>query len=162
LTTTVLSGCGGSSFSSGGFVNGTRHSDAELWAIWRSAQESVSQGIDLNPLQREQHATSAEILPGDARSLSTVPRGLRVSPESDVLSIALFSDTGERRPDPTGLVLCPQPCNVHYAPAYSLYRQRSTRYAASWENSETDFHYLLQYEFENQILNTLGYDMRWR
>ena len=38
----------------------------------------------------------------------------------------------------------------------------STNYAASWEASSNNFDSLVEYEFENQILNALGYDMRWR
>jgi hypothetical protein len=33
-------------------VNQTRHSDADLQAIWTEAQQNVAQKIDLNPLQR--------------------------------------------------------------------------------------------------------------
>jgi len=65
-------------------------------------------------------------------------------------------------PDPTGLIACPQPCNMHYAPAYSHYAQPATRYAASWESSESNFDALVRYEFENQILHSLGYDTTWR
>lgn len=143
-------------------MNRTRHSDSQLWLLWKQAQLSLSDKVDLNPLQREQNHASAKILPGDSRALSIFPRSLEVSAQSDVTSATLLAATGERRPEPTGLVECPQPCNVRYAPAYSLYRQRTTRYAASWESSEVDYDYLLQYEFENQILNALGYDMRWR
>jgi hypothetical protein len=51
---------------------------------------------------------------------------------------------------------------VNYAPAYSEYAQPVSRYAASWESSESNFDFLVQYEFENQILHALGYDLRWR
>jgi hypothetical protein len=60
------------------------------------------------------------------------------------------------------MIACPQLCNVHYAAAYSLYRPPLTSYAASWEFKGNNFSQLLEYEFENQILNALGYDMRWR
>jgi DNA-binding MarR family transcriptional regulator len=67
-----------------------------------------------------------------------------------------------QRADPTGLITCPQPCNVRYAPTYSLDSRPMSRYAASWEFSGNNFDFLLQYEFENQILSALGYDMQWR
>ena len=51
---------------------------------------------------------------------------------------------------------------MNYAPAYSLYDQPATRYAASWESSGNNFDVLVEYEFENHILNGLGYDTRWR
>jgi hypothetical protein len=85
-----------------------------------------------------------------------------VAYQQDVPSSVVYAATGDFRPDPTGLIACPQPCNVHYAAAYSLFRRPTVRYAASWEPSESNFDYLLTYEFENQILNELGYEMRWR
>jgi len=36
------------------------------------------------------------------------------------------------------------------------------RYAASWEFSGNNFDVLVEYEFENQILNALRYDLKWR
>lgn len=32
-----------------GFVNQTKHSDAELWVVWKAAQESLAQEVDLDP-----------------------------------------------------------------------------------------------------------------
>jgi hypothetical protein len=46
----VLAGCGGRPEAPPeGFVNQTHHSDADLWTIWKAAQESLAQEIDLNP-----------------------------------------------------------------------------------------------------------------
>lgn len=108
----------------------------------------------------EQRGTSD--IAGDGRVWQVAPYQLVVSSEPDVSSTALYAATGTSPPDPTGMIACPQPCNVNYAPAYSLYVQRATRYAASWDSAEANFDYLVQYEFENQILSALGYDMRWR
>ena len=144
-----------------GFVNQTRHSDAYLWKMWANAQRNVARQVDLNPLQPSNNA-SAVILPGDSRAWSVEPQQLTVSPQADVSSQDLFAATGTLRPDPTGMIACPQPCDARYAPAYSLYRPEVTRYAASWEATESDFDTILEYEFENQILFALGYDMRWR
>ena len=58
---------------------------------------------------------------------------------------------GEQRSDPTGMIACPEPCNVRYAAAYSFYSRDLTRYAASWENEGESFSFVLEYEFENQI-----------
>jgi len=85
-----------------------------------------------------------------------------VSPQTDVSSTVLLAATGMQLANPTGLIACPQPCNVRYAPAYSFYAPPLSRYAASWEFSGNNFDFLVQYEFENQILAALGYDMRWR
>jgi hypothetical protein len=115
----------------------------------------------MNPLQRTLTNAPAQIL-GDPRVWNVSPRQLMVSSRQDVSSSALLAATGINRPNPTGLIACPQPCNVHYAAAYSLYGQNVSRYAASWEFAGNNFDALVQYEFENHILQALGYDMRWR
>jgi len=163
----LLQGCGGGGAganpaAAAGFVNQTQHTDAELWTLWKAAQQNLSQQIDLNPLQRTQGNVPAQILPGDARVWNVQPRQLVVAARPDVSSAALLAATGTDRPDPTGLIACPQPCNVSYAAAYSLYGPNVSRYAASWEFAGNNFDALVQYEFENQILQGLGYDMRWR
>jgi len=159
LLTMVLLGCGGDpAILPVGFVNQTQHSDADLWTIWRAAQQSVATEIDLNPVQE----SPPLMLPGDSRALTIQPRQLTVSPEPDVSAQLLFEETGMRRNPPTGLIACPQPCDVRFAPAYSLYQPPSVNYAASWEFVGNNFSTILQYEFENQILYTLGYDVGWR
>jgi hypothetical protein len=160
---TLLSGCGGDKpVPPVGFVNHTQHSDAQLWALWQAAQSELSKQIDLNPLQRVLSHVPPQTLPGDPRVWNISPHQLVVSPQSDVSAAVFYASTGMDRADPTGLIACPQPCNVHYAPAYSLYAQPLSRYAASWESSENNFDFIVQYEFENQILNALGYDVQWR
>ncbi len=160
----LLVGCGGGSSDvpPAGFVNRTQHSDRDLWAIWKTAQQSVAQRVDLNPLQRSLYDVPSVILPGDPRAHGVVPHQLRVAAQPDVLSSVLLATTGVYRADPTGLIACPQPCNVRYAVAYSWYRPRYTKYAASWEFQGETFITILEYEFENQILYELGYDMKWR
>jgi hypothetical protein len=91
-----------------------------------------------------------------------MPRRLIVAPRRDVSSATLFTATGESRSDPTGLIACPSPCNVRYAAAYSFFENPRTAYAGSWEFDDDNFNVILQYEFENQILSSLGYDMTWR
>ncbi len=130
--------------------------------MWKTAQGNLSQQIDLNPLQQVFTGAAPDVRPGDPRVWGVSPRQLVVASQTDVSSAEFYAATGDLRPDPTGMIACPQPCNVHYAAAYSLFRQPVTRYAASWEPSQSSFDYLLTYEFENQILNSLGYDMRWR
>ena len=146
----LLAGCGARTSPAIGFVNQTHHSDSQLWSLWKAAQQNLCQQIDLNPL------------PGDSRVWNVSPRQLVVSSQADVSSAALYAATGTNRPNPTGLISCPAPCNVNYAAAYSLYSTRVSRYAASWEFSGNNFDVLVQYEFENQILDALGYDMTWR
>jgi hypothetical protein len=155
----LLSGCGSGPNPAVRFINRTQHSDAQLSVLWTAAQQNLSQQIDLNPLATN---VAPNLKPGDARVWSVAPRRLLVSPQADVSSAALYAATGTSRPDPAGLILCPAPCKVNYAAAYSLYAQPTTRYAGSWEFSGSNFDVLEQYEFENQILNALGYDMRWR
>jgi hypothetical protein len=161
LMIVLLQGCGGANPATG-FINQTRHTDAELWVLWHAAQQNLSQQIDMNPLQRTQSNVSAQILPGDPRVWDVSPRSLTVASQQDVSSAALLAATGVNRPDPTGMIACPQPCNVHYAAAYSTYGPNSSRYAASWEFAGNNFDVLVQYEFENHILEQLGYGMTWR
>lgn len=162
----VLSACGGRPASgigsSPGFINKTQHTDAQLRVLWSTAQQNLSQQIDLNPLQQQLNGAAPQMAPGDPRVWNVSPEQLTVAAQVDVSSSALLAATGTNRPNPTGLISCPSPCNVQYAPAYSLYAQPTTRYASSWENSGNNFDTLVEYEFENQILHTLGYDMRWR
>lgn len=158
----LFSGCGSAPEAEVGFVNETQHSDAQLWSLWKAAQINLSQQIDLNPLQRQFSSVGPDILPGDSRALGVSPHQLVVSSQPDVTSSALYTATGTNRVDPTGLIVCPQPCNVSYAAAYSLYLQPASHYAASWEFVGNNFDALVRYEFENQILKTLGYDMKWR
>src|SRR5438270_4140260 len=158
----LLSGCGNGPNTELGFVNETEHSDAHLWSLWKAAQRTLSQQIDLNPLERQLNGAAPHMLPGDPRTTGIMPHQVVVAPQPDVLSASLYAATGSMRADPTGLVQCSQPCNVEYAPAYSTYTRSATHYAASWEFQGNNFDVLVQYEFENQILHALGYDLRWR
>jgi hypothetical protein len=162
LSCVFFSGCGTRPGADIGFINETQHSDAQLRSLWKAAQTNLSQQIDLNPLQRQFSGVAPDLLPGDSRVMSVSPHQLVVSSQPDVTSSALYTATGTNRADPTGLIVCPQPCNVNYAAAYSLYSRPASHYAASWEFAGNNFDALVQYEFENQILKTLGYDMTWR
>jgi hypothetical protein len=164
VSTAVLLGCGGSSPSQApsGFINQTHHSGADLQAIWVEAQQSVAEKIDLNPLQRVSQNALPDMRPGDPRALEVEPDQLLVAAEPDVSSAVLFAATGEQHANPTGLIACPQPCNVRYSTAYSSYRPQLTKYAASWEFAGDNFNVIMEYEFENHILSTLRYDMTWR
>ena len=158
----VFVGCGGGAPCPVGFVNQTHHSVEQLWVIWSDAQASVAQQVDLNALQRSLYNVPPDIRPGNARAFSVMPRQLRVAPHQDVGASVLLAATGVVRSDPTGLIACPHPCNVRYSVAYSWYKPAEVRYAASWESDATNFHAILEYEFENQIMYQLGYDMKWR
>src|SRR5437879_2524191 len=139
LLALVLAGCGVRANPPVGFVNHTQHSDAQLWTLWKAAQQRLSQQIDMNPLERVGSSVPANLLPGDPRVWNVFPRQLTVSARADVPSATLYAATGVNRPDPTGLISCPPPCNVNYAAAYSLYRGPVSRYAASWEFSANNF-----------------------
>ena len=145
-----------------GFANQTRHSDQDLWTIWQAAQQNINRQIDLNPLQRSLYGAEPDVAPGDSRALGVQPHQLKVAAQPDVSSAELLAHAGLSRPDPTGLISCPQPCNVRYAAAYSFHQPELTRYAQSWEDEGDNFSQILQYEFENQILAALGYSLRWR
>ncbi|HEX8813917.1 MAG TPA: hypothetical protein VF753_00300 [Terriglobales bacterium] len=157
--TLLLIGCGnGPAASHAGFVNATQHSDTELWQIWKQAQDSISTRIDLNPLQQ----APPVILRGDRRAITVQPNQLWVAPVNDISAQTLFKETGTHYKSPSGLIVCPQPCDVRFAPAYSTYQPPAVKYAASWETAGSNFDQLLQYEFENQILYALKYDVTWR
>jgi hypothetical protein len=162
----IVSGCGGSpqplAPPPAGFVNHTHHSDAQLRAIWATAQQSVAQSIDLNPLQQPDVKVLPDLLPGDPRALQSLPPQIAVTAVSDVSSDMLFAATGTRRANPTGMIPCPKPCNARYATAYSSYDPPLTNYASSWEFDGDNFSVILEYEFENHILQALGYNMKWR
>jgi hypothetical protein len=158
----ILAACGGMPKPSPGFVNQTQHTDADLWAIWNVAQKSVAQQIDLNPIQQQSSGADPDIRPGDARALNVQPLQVQVTGQPDVSAAQLFAAAAVVRSDPTGLIACPQPCNVRYAAAYSFYSTRETKYAQSWESQGDNFNMLLQYEFESHILYALGYDVKWR
>lgn len=160
----LLTGCGGGIPDEGpvGFVNHTQHSDADLWIIWQAAQASLAKQINLNPLKQPVTGAASTLLPGNPEAMEVEPRQIEVDAESDIPSATLSAATGVQRSDPTGMIACPQPCPVRYAPAYSQYEKPETKYAASWESQEENFSAILQYEFENHILKALGYDMRWR
>lgn len=160
----ILTACGvrTNTEASVGFINHTQHSDADLWTIWQAAQQDLAKQIDLNPLQQSSNEAVPDLLPGDSLALQVQPRQIEVAAETDVSSTTLSAATGVERSDPTGLIACPQPCEVRFAPAYSVYEKPGTKYAASWELEEGNFSLILQYEFENHILKALGYDTRWR
>jgi hypothetical protein len=159
----ALLGCGGQPDALPvGFVNHTSHSAADLWVIWKAAQENLAHEVDLIPLQRSSSGAPADIRPGDPRALEVMPHQLQVAAAPDVPADTLYAASGLERSDPTGMIACPEPCNVRYTAAYSIYSQHLTRYAASWEEQGDSFIFVLEYEFENQILAALGYGLRWR
>ncbi|HWZ81203.1 MAG TPA: hypothetical protein VNW47_01185, partial [Terriglobales bacterium] len=133
FVTVVLLGCARNPRgpATPGFINQTLHSDADLQAIWKEAQQSVAQKIDLNPLQRLSNNVPEDARPGDSRAFNVEPNQLSVSPVADLSPEVLLAATGEQHADPTGLIACPQPCNVRYSAAYSFYQPELTRYAAS-------------------------------
>ncbi len=157
-----LTGCGSGDQRPAGFVNHTELSDDQLWTIWKAAQQSLAHQIDMNPLQRSFENVPPDTRPGDPRALGIQPREILVVSAPDVSVQDLYEATGITRGNPTGLIACPEPCNVRFAAAYSSYSQEVTRYARSWESQGDSFHLILQYEFENHILYELGYDMDWR
>ena len=72
------------------------------------------------------------------------------------------SKAAQESSDPTGMIACPAPCEVRYAAAYSFCIRDLTRYAASWEEQGDSISFVLEHEFEKQILAALGYSLRWR
>ena len=160
LLVVLLTGCGAP--RSVGFVNETAsHSDAQLMELWHQAQQNLSQQIYLNPFQHDLYGTAENLLPGDSRALSFNPRLITVQVFPDLTSAQLLA-YGIDRPEPTGMIVCPQPCDGRVAPAFSTPARYYTRVAASLERHEADWDYSIVYEFENHILYGLGYNISWR
>src|SRR5436305_5783742 len=103
--------CGGHATLPVGFLNQTHHTNAELQTIWKAAQQNLSQQIDINPLDQVFNGAAPHMLPGDSRVWSVSPRQLVVASQADISSMEFYAATGDQRPDPTGLIACPQPCN---------------------------------------------------
>ena len=95
-----LCGCGGGLPESlpAGFLNRTRHFDEQPWTIWKTAQQILSQRVDLNPLQRSMYDSRADIHPGDSRALQVRPHQVLVSPSLQVRYLPRLEHTGQIRP----------------------------------------------------------------
>ena len=78
-------------------------------------------------LQRSLYNAALDPRPGDSRALKVQPPQLNVAFQQDVGSAELMAQAGLSQPDPTGLLACPQPCNVRYAAAYSFHGPELTR-----------------------------------
>ncbi len=160
LLVALLTGCG--TGRPVGFVNETAtHSDAQLMELWHQAQQALSQQIYLNPIQHIRYGTPEDLLPGDSRALNFKPRMITVQVIADLTSAQLLI-YGVDLPAPTGMIVCPQPCDGRVGMAFSTPAKYRTDIAASWEHNEPDWDFLVVYEFENHILYGLGYDMSWR
>jgi|HubBroStandDraft_6_1064221.scaffolds.fasta_scaffold149658_2 hypothetical protein len=156
----LLTGCG--TGRPVGFVNETAtHSDAQLMALWQQAQQNLSHQIYLNPVQHILYGTPEDLLPGDARALSFSPRMITIQATPDLTSAQLLV-YGMDLPAPTGLIVCPQPCDQRVARAFSDPARHGTRVAASWERKELEWNDIIVYELENHILYGLGYNISWR
>jgi hypothetical protein len=160
LLAVLLSGCG--AVRPIGFVNETAiHSDAQLMELWHQAQQDLSHGIYLNPIQHLLYGTREDLLPGDARALNFEPRMITVRSVPDLTSAQLLV-YGMSLAEPTGMIVCPQPCDERVGPAFSTPAQYRTHVAASWERDEAGWEFVMVWEFENHILYGLGYDTSWR
>jgi hypothetical protein len=160
LLVTLLTSCG--TARPVGIVNETAfHSDAQLMKLWHQAQQNVSQQVYLNPVQHILYGTPEDLLPGDSRALKFNPRMVTVKVIADLTSAQLLV-YGMNLPAPTGMIVCPQPCDQRVGMAFSNPAQYRTHAAASWERNEPEWDYIIVYEFENHILYGLGYKIPWR
>jgi hypothetical protein len=156
----LLMGCGAA--RPFGFVNETAfHSDAQLMELWHLAQHNLSQQIYLNPIEHVLYGTPEVLLSGDSRALNFNPRMITVQVYPDLTAAQLLA-YGVERPAPTGMIVCPQPCDGRVGPAFSTPAKYFTRVAASWESNDPEWTLIIVYEFENHILYGLGYDTSWR
>jgi hypothetical protein len=137
------------------FTNRTSLSQQFLYTQWNAAQQIIATTpLLLNPQQNGAKLFSAPT----NRAFTIQPDGLIVQDLPDVAASQMTSITGQPASDPTGVLLCPPGCDVRFTPAYSLlgtgvYYARST-------NAHLDrLSFDLRYEFENQILFRLAYNV---
>jgi hypothetical protein len=131
--------------------------------VGEAAQQTLNQEVDLNPLPRASSGAPADIRPGDPRALGAwshaapARRDRRMSPPPRFFS---------RRPDLSGPI--PQEWSPAAGPAMSA-MPRLISFTAGLHPLRhlvgvqgNSFTFVLEYEFENQILAELGYRLRWR
>lgn len=139
------------------FTNRTRLSQNFFYVQWQAAQTVVATAaIRLNP---------GQIIPivstPDKKAFRIQPDGLVVEELPDVTAAQMLEMAGIRAFDPTGELLCPAGCDVQFTPAYSTLGT-GVYYARSLDAHELLLSRDLQYEFENQILFRLGYNVSHR
>ena len=103
VSVVTIAGCGGQlvgTVTAAGFINHTQHSNTQLSALWSAAQQTLSQQVDLNPLEREFYNVAPNILPGDARVWRGSPRQIQVESQADVSLPVLQQATGICAPIP--------------------------------------------------------------
>jgi hypothetical protein len=121
LCVVLFGGFGGSPAPASGFVNHTQHSDAQLWALGRARPADTLATNRSEPVAAHRERRVSQYFAGRSAGLGGQPRQIEVSSAPDVASAVLYAATGASRADPTGLISCPTPRNVNYAPAYSVY-----------------------------------------
>jgi hypothetical protein len=127
-----------------GFVNRTPQSTAFLWEQWQAAQNEIAHNS--TALNLSEPSTPTCFIPPDPQALTMEPHGLLVESVPD---------------DGMGEIMCPPGCDVGLTAAYSIPGQ-GVFYAASLNSEATQLGYALKWEFENQILFSLGYDVKYR
>jgi hypothetical protein len=139
------------------FTNRTPLSQQFLYTQWEVAQTVVaSTPLLLNPVQSiPMFSTPTK------EALSIQPDGLIIEARPDLTADQILKMTGTHASDPTEELICPPGCDVKFTPAYSLLGV-GVYYARSLDADLNRLTYDLQYEFENQILFRLAYNVNER
>ncbi len=124
---------------------------------WKIAQQTIAnKESDMNPVTRLLiPGTPMQSIPPDPRALGTMPKGVKVIavPDIPVSQLVLRDPAWGRHSDPSGVIDCGAQLLAHAC----VDIQTNTVYAASSLIPQA-----LEWEFENVILNSLGYDISGR
>ena len=139
------------------FINETSASNSALMQQWTTAQQNIAvKPSDMNPVTRLLvPGTPAVTIQQDPRALTVLPRGLKVVavPDISISQLVLRDPAWGRQSDPSGVIDCGAKLLAHSC----VDIQANTVYSASSLIPQA-----LEWEFENVILNSLGYDVSGR
>ncbi len=143
-----MSGC------TGGFVDNAGVSLQNLQQQWSTAQGSVARGVVLNALQVTLTGAPPQKSAPNPSALNIQPDCVEVTAVQDapVSQLVQYGIEYANLHDPTGLIICTE-CQPQVVHSYVYVNAPAKVFVASSIAS-----YALEYEFENIILNQLGYD----
>jgi hypothetical protein len=153
----IVAACGGQPAQrpdESGFINQTNGAATsnDLKGLWQRAQQTLAtQTIALNPVTAEFQNVAVVYVAADPRAYQVAPNGVTVTAVPDIPVSALpsvFKDKGYV--DPTGVIRCS--CPTGYCHAYTNNQQVWVAQSMALNDGATGW------EFQNIILNRLGYD----
>lgn len=155
-----LTACGGAPKTAAPAAQ-DKFSDPQLQTLWEQAQNTLAtQMITLNAAYVAEGREAAVVIAPDYRALSVSPAGVSVNPVPDLTVAQLQSENPgaqlQHNTDPTGVIHAPAGSSASYCASYTqgsaVYVSASLEYSAGATG----------YEFQNVILERLGYDVSKR